>query len=533
MSKVKRILSVIMAMVMVLAMSVPTFAATVNGVTTTSTKASGTAADNATISVSGITADNGITVTAYQIIKANYVNGGKFSGYESLYPDVISDVKNDVTVTSAQLAQIIDATKVKNTTYSMSSADGTTYTANVPVGSYVVVISGADTKIYSPVVVSVVYKNNNGQTAMEYSDVNVVEADNAWVKVSDTPTLDKKIVEGDQEVSGNTANIGDTVNYKLSTTIPYYGGSHPKFNIVDNLSGLTYTENSLKVKVGETELAAGTYKLDVNKAKNQITVDFVIDGAYKLNEYQGQTLTVTYAATVSQDAKLNGVANTNDATLNFTKDSKVNGNDGTSNDKTYTYTFDIDGTAKGSLTKELITKVGTTSSESKEALNGAEFTLYTDADLTTVYGTVYPENKQFNGVVITANGGQMTMTGLKAGTYYLKETKAPSGYTLNDTVYTITINATIDEGTGKLTDWSISVNGATISGDDHTVTSTFTVINDAPAQQTIEKVEIVNTKITNLPSTGGIGTTIFTIGGCAIMIVAAGLFFATRRKTQK
>ena len=529
MSKVKRILSVIMAMVMVLAMSVPTFAA---ATTTSQKEAKGTAEDTATISVSGIKAEKGITVTAYQIIKANYANGGKFSGYQSLYPNVIKDVKNDVNVTSADLAQIIDATKVENTTYSMSSEDGATYTATVPVGSYVVVISGADTKIYSPVVVSVVYKNKDGQTAMEYSDVNVVATGNAWVKVSDTPTLDKKIVEGNQEVSGNTANIGDTVNYKLSTTIPYYGGSHPKFNIVDNLSGLTYTENSLKVKVGETELTPGT-DYTLTATSNQITVDFVVNGAYKLNEYQGQTLIVNYAATVNQDAKLNGVANTNDATLNFTKDSKVDGNNGESKDKTYTYTFDIDGTAEGSLTKELITKVGTTSSESKVALNDAEFTLYTDADLTTVYGTVYRENKQFNGVVKTANGGQMTMTGLKAGTYYLKETKAPSGYTLNDTVYTITINATIDEGTGKLTDWSISVNGATISGDDHTVTSTFTVTNDAPAKQTIEKVEIVNTKITNLPSTGGIGTTIFTIGGCAIMIVAAGLFFATRRKTQK
>ena len=44
---------------------------------------------------------------------------------------------------------------------------------------------------------------------------------------------------------------------------------------------------------------------------------------------------------------------------------------------------------------------------------------------------------------------------------------------------------------------------------------------------------IPNTKLASLPSTGGIGTTIFTIGGCAIMIVAAGLFFATRRKAEK
>ena len=369
---------------------------------------------------------------------------------------------------------------------------------------------------------------------MDFNEVDVTDTENAWAKVSDTPDLDKKIVEGENKVKGNTVNIGDTVNYELSTTIPYYGGNYPKFNIVDKLNGLTYKENSLKVTADGKELTAGTdYKLTVNEAKNEITVDFVVNNAYTLNQYQSKALVVTYAATVNQDAALNGVANVNDATLNFTKDSKVDGKDGSSNDKTYTYTFDIDGTADGSLTKELITKVGTTSSEEKVKLDGAEFTLYTDAALKTVYGTAYPENKQFNGVVVTDANGQMTMTGLKAGTYYLKETKAPNGYTLNDTVYTIVINATIDETTGKLTAWSISVNGATISGDDHTVRSTFTVTDDTPAIGTVEKIEIVNTKISNLPSTGGIGTTIFTIGGCVVMIAAAGLFFATRKKSAK
>lgn len=530
MSKLKKMLSMVVAMVMVLAMSIPTFAA--NG-KTEGNAATGTASDKGTITVSGVE-EAGVTVKAYQIIKANYDNGGKFSGYESLYPSIITNVKDDVNVDSAQLADIIDATKVAGTEYDMTSTDGTTYTAEVPVGSYLVVISGAENKIYNPLVVSVVYKNKDGKTAMDFNEVDVTDTENAWAKVSDTPDLDKKIVEGENKVSGNTVNIGDTVNYELSTIIPYYGGNYPKFNIVDKLNGLTYTENSLKVTADGKELTAGTdYTLTVNEAKNEITVDFVVNGAYTLNQYQSKALVVTYSATVNQDAKLNGIANVNDATLNFTKDSKVDGKDGSSNDKTYTYTFDIDGTADGSLTNELITKVGTTSSEQKVKLDGAEFTLYTDKTLETVYGTAYPENKQFNGVVVTDKDGQMTMTGLKAGTYYLKETKAPEGYTLNDTVYTIVIDATIDETTGKLTAWSISVNGATISGDDHTVKSTFTVTDDTPAIGTVEKVEIVNTKITNLPSTGGIGTTIFTIGGCVVMIAAAGLFFATRKKSAK
>lgn len=306
MSKLKKMLSMVLAMVMVLAMSIPTFAA--NG-KTEGNAATGTASDKGTITVSGVE-ETGVTVKAYQIIKAKYENGGKFSGYESLYPTIITDVTaDDITVDSAQLADIIDATKVAGTEYAMTSTDGTTYTAEVPVGSYLVVISGAENKIYNPLVVSVVYKNKDGKTAMDFNEVDVTDTANAWAKVSDTPDLDKEIVEGENKVKGNTVNIGDTVNYELSTTIPYYGGNYPKFNIVDKLNGLTYTENSLKVTADGKELTAGTdYTLTVNEAKNEITVDFVVNGAYTLNQYQSKALVVTYAATVNQDAALNGVA---------------------------------------------------------------------------------------------------------------------------------------------------------------------------------------------------------------------------------
>ena len=215
MSKLKKMLSMVLAMVMVLAMSIPTFAA--NG-KTEGNAATGTASDKGTITVSGVE-ETGVTVKAYQIIKAKYENGGKFSGYESLYPTIITDVTaDDIKVDSDQLADIIDAKKVAGTEYDMTKS-GTTYTAEVPVGSYLVVISGAENKIYNPLVVSVVYKNKDGKTAMDFNEVDVTDTENAWAKVSDTPDLDKKIVEGENKVKGNTVNIGDTVNYELSTEV--------------------------------------------------------------------------------------------------------------------------------------------------------------------------------------------------------------------------------------------------------------------------------------------------------------------------
>ena len=117
MSKLKKMLSMVLAMVMVLAMSIPTFAA--NG-KTEGNAATGTASDKGTITVSGVE-ETGVTVKAYQIIKAKYENGGKFSGYESLYPTIITDVTaDDIKVDSDQLADIIDAKKVAGTVYDMT-----------------------------------------------------------------------------------------------------------------------------------------------------------------------------------------------------------------------------------------------------------------------------------------------------------------------------------------------------------------------------------------------------------------------------
>ena len=543
MSKIKKVLALVLTMAMVLGMAVTSFAAS----DATLKKGTGTATDTGSITVNGIEKENGISVKAYKIIEAKYENGSKFSRYNSLYPTIVSnqDIVDGNWETSAKLASILDDIVAKQTPGSemtltdTKNGDKDYYVASladVAVGSYLVVVSGADNKIYSPVVVSVSYasKDNGTDIGIDEGTVNI-ESGNAWIKVSTNPVLDKKIVEGDNRVSHNTVNIGDVVSYELTTTIPYYGGNHPVFNIVDTLDGLTYKAGSLEVKANGEKLEKGkAYTLSPadDQITSTMTIDFVVNGNYTLNSYQGKTLTITYKATVNDNAHINQDANTNTATLNYTKDSKVTGKDASDTKKTYTYTYDIDAAVNGSVTNNIITKYGKDSNNTKVKLPGAVFTLYKDSACSTVY-----TNHVFTGTVTTDDNGQMPIKGLEGNkTYYLKETKAPDNYTLNNTVYEITINEEAYDAQGRVTKWSITVNGDTIASQDG-IKSEFniTYANEDVATITPDKneAEIINTKISSLPSTGGIGTTIFTIGGCAIMIVAAGLFFATRRKTQK
>jgi len=523
MKAMKKILAVVLTLAMVMAMSITTWAAT-NG----ADAKYGTADDRGVITVSGITAENGLTVVAHPIVQANYDYSGSFSGYSEVYPNsvTINAETGEITVTDAQLTAILANVDTAKEVAMAPNADGTTYTATVPVGSYLVQISGAESKIYSNVVVSVEYKNDQGQNALNEESVDVVANGNAWVKVQDTPTLDKAIIENNEEVNGNTVKIGDTVNYQIKTTIPYYGGDYPKYYITDTLTGLSYNSEIVVNADGNTLTVGTDYILTVAETNDSFVINFVVDDAYTLNQYQGKNLVVTYSAHVDDDAALNNAGNLNNARLDYTRDSKVDGNDDFVEDMTKTYTFDIDAVGEGALTTNVITKYGQTSTTTSAPLAGAEFTLYTDAACTTVYS-----NDIWEGVVISDDAGQLTMEGLDEGTYYLKETKAPGEYTLNNTVYEIVIDANIDEN-GELLNWTITVDDTMIENGG-TKTSTFEVAtNTNTVTKTVNETGIQNTKIATLPSTGGIGTTIFTVGGCLIMIAAAAMFFMSRRKNE-
>ena len=116
-----------------------------------------------------------------------------------------------------------------------------------------------------------------------------------------------------------------------------------------------------------------------------------------------------------------------------------------------------------------------------------------------------------------------------AGTYTLVETKAPSGFTLNDKEIPVVISATYTTE-GQLETLTITIDG------EHTSTYTASYTEEGTVNtitETTQVTDVVNTKLANLPSTGGMGTYLFTIIGVVVMVGAAGAFFISRRRESE
>ena len=225
MKKMKKIFAALLTLAMVLGMSMTAFAKNpgADGIY-------GTEDDRGTITVNGITPEVGIKVNAYPIVEADYnETTGSFEGYTSLYPAYITDVE---AIDQTALNSIIPSINPENA-IKMTSTDGTSYSADVPAGAYLVVIEGAETKVYNPVVLSVYYTNVEGGNDLSEGRVTLPNTE-GWVKVSNVPTVEKVIVDGNNDVKGNSVNIGDDVTYEVAINpIPNYGGTHPVLNVVD------------------------------------------------------------------------------------------------------------------------------------------------------------------------------------------------------------------------------------------------------------------------------------------------------------
>lgn len=305
------------------------------------------------------------------------------------------------------------------------------------------------------------------------------------------PTIDKQVQEDSTGAWGdkNDASIGDTVNFKA--TINVIDGQPKNYVMHDTMSaGLTFQPNSVKVTVNGT--ASTNYTL-IYPATDGHTFDIRFSDV-KPND----VIEVEYSAILNDKAVISPDANTNKVKLTYTD--TTNTNHETAEDKTDTYTFMFD-----------IIKTDS----SLKVLNGAKFELYDAAEggnkialvkeSEGVYRVATEAEKSadnFTSAVIEA--GKVTVKGLDSGTYYLEEIEAPDGYNKLAGRVAVTItNANLTTNmTGNV--W-VEGNGG---------------------------VQITNNTGAELPSTGGIGTTIFYVVG-GILVVGAAVVLTTRKRMEK
>ena len=308
------------------------------------------------------------------------------------------------------------------------------------------------------------------------------------------PTVDKEVKEGDVFGSSNDAEIGDTVEFR--TTITAQAGAQ-NYALHDTMTaGLTFDSSSVVVKVGDTTLTPGTDYTLVTETTDGCTFEIKFADSFLNTITEEKDIVVYYSATVNAGAVIASDANTNETYLKYGEDSKTEKDTTT----TYTYKFDI------------IKYTGTVDTK----LAGATFTLYRDSEHTDVvklvatdvantYRVATADDNEDNIVTefTTDAQGQIFIEGLDEATYYLEEVEAPTGYTklTSDIVVKITKEKTVADGSFR-----ILQNGKEVT-----------------------QVLVENKSGSLLPSTGGMGTTIFYIVGICL-VVAACAYFIFRRK---
>lgn len=487
-------------------------------------------AEDGTITVSGMESDNGATVTAYKVIDINfntttqqpeepvytwtadmatYLKGAGAASYGAYIGDndVVTKAYQDLSAAdvSTFYKDVIKANALTTAAKTATITNGTA-TMDVAPGDYLIVADKTG-GTYQPMIakVDIVYSEADGWTV----------ADAEVVLKGSVPQIDKEVTDDDQTVA-----IGDTVNYKLTVDIPSYpeDATVTRFVVSDTLSqGLTLNEDSIAVTIGDetTELADTYYSLDTDTA-NSFTI--TMTDSYKdiVRDYPtAQKIYVTYNATVNANAfEMDALGN--DAFLGYTNDPYVDSDSETTTEEdVYTYGIGIQKVDKNNTATPL---------------PGAEFTLSDNEGnvLTFTQSTagVYKYDAQSDNTTLTvAAAGTLQLQGLDAGTYTLKETKAPNGYVLPDNSITITILD--DDGVNGVANGVI---------DDDSAASGENVSGVPTIAGNVINVVVTNTEYTDegfdLPVTGGMGTALFTIAGIILMAGAVTMVVVVSKKKR-
>lgn len=490
MKYMKKLMTLLAVLTLALAMAVPAFAASGTGTITIDNAVTGTTYKAYRI-FDLESYDTGKNAYSYKLNSAwngfpeysttiddNTVSASTFFSVNSAGYIEWNDAKKDAGADFAKLAKAFAVAKNIACDKAETASSATVTFTDLTLGYYLVDTSLGSLCSLDTTAPSVTIKEKNSNT-----------------------TIEKKIViNGDEKVDSNSAGIGDTVNFSITITVK--DGDPKGYVLHDKLSGLTFDPDSLEVKVGTTKLTANTdYTLETNPADgDSFDVKFK-DGKLKTND----VVVVTYSATVAANATIAGAGNTNKAKLEYS--GKVS-----TEEKTTTYVWKLN-----------VHKYTLNSTNDEVALNGAKFVLYrkdgTDkkyyAKLTGGKIDGWVTNQSDATTLETTGTGDISIEGLNVGTYYLEETEAPAGYNKLTGPIEVEITATT----------SVTSGSETVQYKNSSETS-YTPATDAT-------VKVLNSAGTQLPSTGGIGTTLFYVIGGVLMAVAAVLLVTKKRMNNK
>ncbi len=510
MKTVKRALALVLALTIILTLSIGAFAA--SGTNDNSGKIT---IDNAVV---------GQTYTIYQILKLeSYDEEAKAYSYKA----------------TTAWESFINGTGIKDTYVKIDSQGYVTWiddadvaafanlaqahakTNNIPNQGSKVAAAAGDEKT-----TTVTFDNLNlGYYLLDSSLGTLCSLDTTHTDViihekNEVPTNEKKVEEDSKPGdlgSVNDADIGQMVKFVSKITIPvgsavvvYHDKMSEGLSLVwgkEGKLGLTvYTDAAL---TPEKALSDDNYNVTAKNLADGCT--FEVDFARYLNLVtEDTTLYIVYYATVNENAVVGGSGNPNESWLSYSEDGKTT----TVPSKTTTYTWEIN-VYKYTMVKA--TEAGQTDTE--KALANAEFILYkdvTDGDsenatryyavAATVDGgyrfTKWTTDKNAATKFVTPANGKFAIKGLDSDTYYLEETTAPAGYNVLKAPVKVVIDAEGNVTYGE--------NSTTAAPD----------------------VKILNNAGAELPSTGGIGTTVFYVLG-GVLVVCAGVLLITKRRMNK
>lgn len=522
--------------------------------------------------------------------------GGETRGQSAGQNDIITE--SEITAIAGNIRS--GAFSADTGTELTKSTDGLTYTGSLEPGMYVVLVTGATDTVYNPAVVSVNLTDANADAGKDIQAGSVdlsrffqtsdgTKDTEVYVK-STLSDMDKNITgskknehaaEEDSAIDpgtnllpkndkagkskGDTVAFGDTVYFSLdSMTVPSFSADYknPVYQITDSLDASSFdgirglhvdvngneasknADYTLTEADGKTAFTSGTSK----SFKIAFTRNFL--DSHKADAKR-PVVNVSYNSTLLTTAGLNYAENKNHAEVQYSNNPSDPSSFKTIEKNTYHYTFGIDAALDAqsgdNKTTDEITKVrkdgkNADGSTKYAPLAGAVFTLYSDKDCKN---PVQRDGKDYTST--SDANGHFSYVGLDEGTYYIKETTAPKGYTLSPNEYQFLIQADLDPATGVMTKYTVTTKykDTTVSNAEWTDVGQAQFTNDLTKVTTDEKTgdvtnsitadeknataNIVDTKLQTLPSTGAAGT----IGLTAIAAAGMAVFFAISTNEKK